>query len=155
MMSSIVGDNNKIDYEKAKDIFKNPQIKAVVKDSLGEKGVKFFEKLEGYGKNITENLNTFKNKDPGVFKEFLDKYLGSKAKYLLFAVAPKTAAVSIVGEMAAKRVQRMILFRSLNSPEATKLISELGSKNIPVERTKRLLKQLGQFSSKLERDIEE
>lgn len=152
MMNSVIGKDKHIDFEKSKDILSNPHLKNVVKEALGEEGLKFFEKLETYGKNMSENLQRFKTKDPSIFQKFIDNYLGSNLKYLLFAFTPKGAAVSILAGEGIKRAQRVRLFRTIENPASRKVLKDMGQKNVSPDKMKTLIKRFAQFGSQVENE---
>jgi hypothetical protein len=155
MINSVVGKDKQIDFEKAKDILANPHMKTVLKESMGEEGLKFFEKLETYGKNITQNLQTLKSKDPNIFKKLMETYLSSPLKFALFAIAPKGAAASILGGEVIKRANRVRLFKVLENPESRKFMQKLGRPNLSKETTQLLLKKFAQAASQIKNQKEE
>jgi len=145
IISSTIGKNKQIDFEKAKDIFKNPEVETLIKDTVGEEGLKFFKNLENYGSNMSNNLMKLSVKNQSMFSKILEKYMNSKMKYLFYVVAPKTAVGAVVGEFALKRAKRVNLYKILENKQARSTIKELGQKNLTPEKTSKLFKDLSKI----------
>jgi len=151
MVASVIGKDKQIDFEKAKDILADPHLKSVVKEALGEEGLKFFGQMEQYGKNISQNLNRLAAKDPTLWEKISENYLDKGLKYGLYAMAPGTFGKSllpILGVEAGKRAHRARLFKILENPQSRKVVKELGAKNISPKRMAALLKQLSQVAGR-------
>lgn len=151
MMDSIIDKGTKqINYDSARDIFQNKHLRQVVKDTLGEDGLKFFEGLEKKGNNLYQNLQNLKTKEPKFFKQLLDTYLGSKFKAIFAAFMPSVGVpLLLVGEGAA-RISRRALFKTIENGESRKVLNKLMQPNTSTEQTKRLIKRFGQIASKLD-----
>lgn len=145
IISSVIGKDNHIDFQKTKDILSDPHLKSVVKDAMGEEGLKFFSQLDHYGKNMAENLERFANTDKRLLDSISDKYLDKGLKYVLYALAPPTLGKSllpILGVEIGKRAHKAKLFKILQSPEGQKVVKKLGTKNLSSTSMAVLLKQL-------------
>lgn len=141
MIASVMTSDKSIDFEKAKDILAVPNLRNIILDAMGSDGLKFFENLERYGKNMSENMKNFKNKEPSIFRRFIDKYIDSKIKYILFALLPKTTALTLFGNEFVSRLQRAKLFRVLEDKKSMSLINQLGSKNSNINKFKENLRR--------------
>lgn len=151
MVSSVIGKDKQIDFEKAKDILSDPHLKSVVKEALGEEGMRFFTQMEQYGKNISQNLKRFDSQDKGLFEKISENYLDKGLKYGLYAMAPGTFGKSLLpllGVELGKRAHRARLFKILENPQSRKVVKELGAKNISPKRMAVLLKQLSQVAGR-------
>ena len=149
VISSTLDKNKQIDFEKAKDIFSDPHLKMVVKEALGEGGVKFFNQLQHYGKNMAENIKTLALKDKSMFEKFSDSYLDKGLKYVLYGLAGHTHGASLLpllGSEVGKRAYRARLYKVLESPQGQNLIKEMGGKNVSSERMMKLLKRFAQVA---------
>jgi len=149
MVSSVIGKDKQIDFEKAKDILSDPHLKSVVKEALGEEGLRFFSQIEQYGKNISQNLQRFASQDMNLFEKISENYLDKGLKYGLYAMAPGTFGKSllpILGVEIGKRARRARLFKMLENPQSRKVIKEMSAKNISPKRMATLLKQLSKVA---------
>lgn len=149
MVASTIDKNGAINFEKAKDILKSPHMKGVIRDSLGESGYEFFNKLESYGKNMAENLNNLAVKDPNLLDKLLEDYMTkTSVKSALVAMAPFTKGTSLLPfalREGVTRVSRAKLFKTLENPEAQSLIKQLGNKRLSEKQTYNLTKKLSQI----------
>lgn len=145
---TILDDSGKIDFKKTKDLLQNDNTRKVLKEVIGEEGVNFFEKLETYGKNLSENMRLLKLKDPSLYQQLLDKYIDSNLKYILLAIAPKTAALGLIGANVSKRIQRNILLNIAENRQMRDTVSKLGSKKIGVDSIQKLIIRLSQLTNK-------
>lgn len=151
MVASVIGKDKQIDFEKAKDILANPHLKSVVKEALGEEGLKFFQQMESYGKNMAKNIEKLATRERPLFEKLKENYLDKGLKYGLYAMAPATlgkSLIPILGVEVAKRAHRARLFRMLENPKSRKVLKDLGGSNVSVKRMSSLLKQLSQVAGK-------
>lgn len=143
-LGSTLDAGKQIDFVKAKDIFKDPHFQTIVRESLGQRGVDFFSKLEKYGANMAENLKTFEARDPSLFQKLSDKYLTQGVKYTLYglagAVGPK-ALIPVLGVEAVKRAHRAKLQKVLLNPEGQSVIRQMGKARVSPQEMDRLLKR--------------
>lgn len=155
MVASVIGKDNHIDFEKAKDITSDSHLRSVVKEALGEDGLRFFKQMETYGKNISQNLKDFAMKEKNLFEKISDNYLDKGLKYILYALAPSTVGTSllpILGVEVGKQAHRAKLFRILEDRQARDILRNLGEKNVSTQRIIALLKRLAQISGRISKE---
>lgn len=158
MVASVLDKEKQIDFEKAKDILSNPHMKSVVKEAMGEEGLKFFQKLENYGQNMAVNLRKLAVKDKPLLQRVLDNYFDKGLKYALYAAAPFTLGKSllpVLGADVAKRAYRARLFKVLENTQSQKIIQQMGQKNVSPENMAKLLKRFAQVAGRPSKDEEE
>lgn len=151
MVESVIGKDKQIDFQKTKDILSDPHLKSIVKETLGEEGMRFFSQLEQYGKNMAENLHHFAMRDRSLFDKAVDTYLDKGLKYVFYAAAPFTMGKSLLpllGAETAARAHRARLFRILENPQAREAIRDMGQKNQSHQRMAALMKRLAQVSGR-------
>lgn len=151
MMKSVTKDGV-IDFEKAKDIIKDPDIKALIKDAAGEEGVKFFEQMQTYGRNMAENIRRLKSHEPGFFETVLEKFFTKEMKWMLYGLAHATggkALLAVLGLEGAKLVKRNQLHRVVNSTEGRNLIKSMGRKNLKPSEMRSAMKRFAQVSRRM------
>lgn len=151
MMSSVIGKDKQINFEKARDIFNDPHLRSIVKESMGEEGMKFFSQLERYGKNMAENIQKLAVKDRPFFQRMIDNYFDKGLKYALWATVPFTAGktlLPILGAEIAKKSYRAQLFKVLENPKSRDLIKQMGQKNVPPQKMQELMKRFAQVSGR-------
>jgi len=158
MVSSVLDKEKQIDFEKAKDILANPHMKSVIKEAMGQDGLKFFQNLERYGKNMAENMRALAIKDRPLMQRVLDNYFDKSMKYALYAAAPFTLGKSLIpvlGADVAKRAYRAKLYRILEDPQSQKIIQEMGQKNVSSAKMANLMKRFAQVAGRLGKEEEE
>lgn len=158
MVASILDKDKQIDFEKAKDILSNPHMKSVVKQAIGEEGVRFFQNLERYGQNMAVNLRNLAVKDKPLLQRVLDNYFDKGLKYALYAAAPFTLGKSllpVLGADVAKRAYRARLYKILQEPQSQKLIQQMGQKNLSPRAMATLLRRFAQVAGRPSKEEEE
>ena len=151
MIASVLDKDKQIDFEKAKDILANPHMKSVVKEAMGEEGLKFFQKMEQYGQNMANNLKALAVKDKPLLQRVLDNYFDKGLKYSLYAAAPFTLGKSLIpvlGAEVAKRAYKARLYQVLENPQARNLMKQMGQKNVSSEKMAQLLKRFAQVAGR-------
>jgi len=152
LVSSVSTKDGLVDFEKVKDIYKNPETRKFVKDVLGEEGDKVFQRLEYYGKNMADNLSLLKNKKPSYFRSLLDKVMGPATKAALTFLIPATKGASLLPIMLPEAMdvaKKVKLFRILESKEAINAIEGLGKSKMSVEGSAEALKRFAQTMDRL------
>lgn len=123
---SILDKNNAIDFTKAKNLIKNSHVEKIIKDAVGEEGLKFFKQLEGYGKNITKNLEEFGRKAPPTLREQLVSSTGLFLKSLLYSlVGGKAALGAYLGIKVIPKFSKSLYYKMLSSRRMQDMIKKL------------------------------
>lgn len=157
MMNSIIDDAGRVDFMKAKDIFKDPFLRHLAKESVGEKGLKFLENLERYGHNMATNLKNFSLKDKSTYQKILENYFTGTTKGVLGALIYPTggmSAVPLIAGEAAQRLARVRLQRVLSRPETQDIIAQMGEKGVSPTRMQELMKRFAQVAGRPEKEEE-
>lgn len=153
LIASSLDKNKQLDFEKAKDILDNPHMKTMIQEGLGDKGMKFFKQLENYGENMAKNVRAFAIKDKPFFEKFSEKYLGTGAKYALYALAGPTKGLTLLpflGREVMKKARLKSLHKILEKPEGQQIIKEMGQPNLSTQRISNLLKRFALVIKKQE-----
>ena len=158
LMSSTIGKNKQIDFDKAKDLFSNPHMKTVIKEALGKEGLEFFQKLETYGENMAKNIQNLAAKDLPFFQRMVNKFFSKEARYVLYALAPFTMGKSLAilfGGEVAKTAYRAKLFKILKDPQARSTIREMARKGLSPKSMENLMRRFAQIVSRSKREDKE
>lgn len=150
IFNSILDKNNAIDWNKAKNLFKEKQVETIIKSAVGEEGYKFMKNLETYGKNITQNLEQFSRKASPSLKEQFVSSTGLFLKSLLASfVGGKPALLGYLGLKVVPKMTKSIFYKMLSSPSIRNSIQKLSQPKYWKEA------QFLPILHKLNREIEE
>lgn len=133
-----------IDFKKARFITENPQNRRMIQSTLGKDGLRFFERMESYGKNMAENLRLFEAKEPELAQMMADEVLKLSGKSALFqmvgafATGGKSLAI-IPAAHAVKQISKRRLIRTITDPKSQKALQELGQKGLSPQKTRNAL----------------
>jgi len=154
LMSSVVKEGQ-IDFVKARDILSDPHMRDIVKEVMGESGVKFFRELEFYGKNMAENLQRFKAAEPSIFKKFFDKITSHSSRTVFYALTPYTMGKSlygIAGIYALKAGRKKYLINFIMNKRVQELIKKMGQRNVSPNRMGDLIKSFSRVANEVATD---
>lgn len=128
IFSSVVNDKGIINWEKSKDLFKDPHVRNIIKDAVGKEGLAFFDNLEKISKNIASNLEKAALKDPRTFRENVIGAAGLTAKSMLGALlGGKAGVLAYLGFAVAPKVGKEIYYRMLSSSVIRDSLRKLAS----------------------------
>lgn len=160
LLGSVTNESGHIDFEKTKDLLKNPFTKTILEDTIGKEGLQFFEKLEGYGKNFQKNLSMLERQEPGFIRKIADKFLNNYSAGLFTIIFPWAHAWGgaglgaiavkegiIAGKEAYKRAQ---LFKLLEEPQVISSLKSISQPNVSKKTFEEGVKRISQFASKYE-----
>lgn len=160
-LNSIITDG-KIDYSKAADLLKNPQLEKAFLETVGKEGVDVLKKMSVYGKNLNENLALFAAKEPSMWRTLIEKELpkGTTSVLSLLSIAKPIVGIpaltAAIGRKGISAVNRARLLRLLKNPESLEAIKTLGSsrKLFSAGVVAKLLKKIGKEISSEDEDEE-
>lgn len=125
LFQSVLDDSGKMNWSKAANLVKDPQVKQVLRSIGGDELVNFFRSLETYGTNIRNNFQKYGAQDKGFFNEVF-KIAKSPTKALLTGL---TGGVWGVGPAAAVGLSSYIateaFYRMLANPKIQAIIKAL------------------------------
>jgi hypothetical protein len=149
LLTPIIDKNGKIDFAKTSNILKNDFSRKVIKDALGNDGVEFFENMQTYGKNFSENLSKFNNRVPGMVQKIAETAIPKEAAAVLAATMPfypTATAGSLLGfyagKEAIKKGRETWLKIVLKDPSIRNTIRYLGNKELTIDQLSQGLKKL-------------
>ena len=116
-----------IDFEKAKDLLKEPHVKRMVFDAIGKEGLRFFQNIENYGKNLAHNLRLINSRQPNLVQSIFKKIAAKELLMPLAFLMPK-AALPLLAIEGGKHLRRAKLTKMVQDPTARRIVKELGSK---------------------------
>lgn len=130
VFQSMIDGKGKIDWEKAANLIKDPQVKTVLKSIGGEDLVSFFRSLEQYGTNISNNMARYGSKLYGSKQTDLlsqvSKVAKSPTKALLTAITGSAFGVLPGAAFAAGSfVATEAFWRMLANPKVQGIIKSL------------------------------
>lgn len=138
---STISKEGKIDFEKAKDLLKDPHVRRMVTDAMGKDGLRFFQNLENYGKNFAHNLRLINARQPNLVQSIFKKVAAKEVLMPLAFIMPK-AALPLLAIEGGKYLRRAKLSKMLQDPAARRIVKELGSKkSYSSDSLKNLLKR--------------
>lgn len=125
LFQSILDDSGKINWSKAANLIKDPQVKATLRSIGGEDLVNFFRSLETYGTNIKNNFAKYGSENGSLFSE-VSKIAKSPTKILLktltgYALGP----LPYVGLEVGKFLATQTFYRALANPKVQGIIKAL------------------------------
>ncbi len=161
VMSSFVDESGFINFGKAKDIFKNPEIKKVVNQISGDKFVKRIEKLEKFAQNFEKNKELYSNP---VVQSMFKQIVGEAGKAAPWAFVlhslhmpwPVIAGLGLakVGGKVAKVTYKNIEKKILSNPKLVHYLEKLSEAKNVTEVSKQLPRLVAEMK-KIESDEEE
>ncbi len=121
IFQSTLDKNKQIDWNKAKDLLRDPHVNKIIKDAVGQEGLKFFKELTKYGKNIVQNLETFGAKTPATIRETVVNTMGFTLKSTLASmVGGKLGLLAYLGLKVVPKVSKAVYYKMLASPAVRK-----------------------------------
>lgn len=127
VFDSVIGENGRIDWQKASTIFTDPQVMKVVKDIGGANSVAFLQRLSGYGYNFGRNLEQFASKNPSWTQSLLGN-LSSPAKTLLAGVTGSYFGIpGLLTGIGSAQLLNAVMLKALSKPGIQQILRTLGT----------------------------
>jgi hypothetical protein len=125
LFQSVLDDSGKINWSKAANLVKDPQVKSVLRSIGGEDLINFFRSMEKYGTNIQNNFAKYGSQDRTLLNEVF-KVATSPTKLLLTALGTAIGGPVTGATIAASSVLATEAFwRMLANPKAQGVIKAL------------------------------
>jgi len=146
IFKSIETSGEGINWNKAKDLLKDPHTKKIIKDAVGEEGLKFFEILSKQGENITNNFEQFIKQTPQSLREQIIGTMGYSLKSIIYhSAGGKAAWLGYLGLKVVPRISSGLYYRMLASPKIRNGITKLlSSKNWKPEVISPIIEKLNE-----------
>jgi len=138
VFDSIFDQNNRIDWNKAKNVLKDPQVAQVVKDIGGKEAVDFLQNIEKYGSNITHNLEKFTKQNKswtGIISEITNHPVKVLMHSIGFTAGGPLGTAATAGLIASSQILEKSFLKMITSPTLRGVIRVLGSRELTSPKT--------------------